>query len=106
MVSPTIAGHAPADGPSLGHPFGGGTMKNTQQIPVTERALAARIDRKLNQEGSRLKKARPGTRANLDLGDYYVVNSNEGGAWPTHVDLEEYGRELGVLRTGEKLVTE
>jgi hypothetical protein len=37
-------------------------------------------------------------RARFDLGDYYLLTFPSGAVRATHVDLEDLGRELGVLR--------
>ena len=79
-------------------------MAKGQMVPVTARALAQRINRKLVADGQRLKATR-GSRARLDLGDYFVVD-RRGLAVDTYVDIEELGRELGALQTWESLVEE
>lgn len=80
------------------------------KYPVTERALMARINRVLKREGRdhKLCKAR-GFRVNgwrhpdNNLGWYYVVDWYLNLIVDHHVNLEAYGRELGVLGCGEKL---
>ena len=81
------------------------SMSKTTTIPVSKEALAKRIDRTLNKQGLRLRKSR-NKRARQELGEFYAVSIELGGAWPTHIDLEDYGRELGVLQPGERLVEE
>jgi hypothetical protein len=39
----------------------------------------------------------------LDLGDHYVVDVNRNVVVGTHVDVEAYARELGVLAKWEIL---
>jgi len=52
-----------------------------------------------------LKVAREGSRAEQNLGRYYVVNDrNTVIDW--HLNLEEYGRDWGALAPYEKLVSE
>ena len=47
-----------------------------------------------------LKRAR-GARAELDLGRHYVIDLRSNCVLHKDVDLEEFGRELGVLRPYE-----
>jgi hypothetical protein len=82
-------------------------MKNkqkAQKVVVTEKALYQRINRKLNAVGRALKRTR-GQRALIDLGQYYVldVNINAVLYYYHDVNLEDFGRELGVLKPYEAL---
>ena len=72
--------------------------KKQQKVPVTNRAVIQRINRRLKADDEVLKKAR-GAAAQGSLGDYYIVNVryNAIGAGGTNVDPEKYARELGVL---------
>lgn len=70
------------------------------KAPVSERALIARINRKLKIDGQTLKKLR-GDRWLNDLGRYYIVENNH--VVQGDINLEEFGRELEVLRPWEKL---
>jgi hypothetical protein len=71
---------------------------------VSERALARRIDRKLiRHSGERLAKCRSDSRWFNTLGDYYTYDKQSRFVRETHNDLEELGRELGVLKAGEQL---
>jgi hypothetical protein len=77
--------------------------KKSNTVPVTERALIQRINRKLRKDAEMMKITRPGTQAAQELGRYYVVDSRN------HVvngydDLEAVGRELGVLAQYEHMV--
>jgi hypothetical protein len=76
-------------------------MAEQQTVPVSTRALVRRINRKLVPQGYFLRAAR-GARARQELGDYYVVEMQYGGTWPTHVDLEDLGREEGALKEWER----
>lgn len=72
-------------------------------ITITERALTMRIKRALSREdASRLCRTRSGSRAEMDLGEYYVLDSRNLPT-STHVDLEDLGRELGVLKDYEAM---
>lgn len=61
-----------------------------------EKALIQRINRKLRPNCERLRKTR-GQNDWLNLGDYYIVDSRNVVV-KSHVDPEEIGRELGVLK--------
>ena len=73
-----------------------------RKVPVTIRALIQRINRKLSQQPNpqRLMAARG--RAQDTLGHYYTVGA--AGVVNVNVDLEQFGRELGVLEQWEELV--
>jgi hypothetical protein len=73
-------------------------------VPVTMRALIARINRKLRPDDMTLKIARS-RRARLDLGEFYVLNARLNAIvyHYKHCDPEELGRELGVLKKWEKV---
>ncbi|QHE86509.1 hypothetical protein [Hydrogenophaga sp. BPS33] len=70
---------------------------------ISERALTRRISRALSREdASRLCRTRAGSRAELDLGEWYVLSARNI-ATSTHVDLQDLGRELGVLQSHEQI---
>jgi hypothetical protein len=81
-------------------------MMNT----VSERALIQRINRKIGGYdaktytawGERLHKTR-GDRWWSDLGSFYTIDCNCNVIRDTHVNLEQYGREVGALATWEAL---
>ena len=74
-------------------------------VPVSKRALIARINRKLRPNYEMLR--RPcSPRWVDDLGDYYVIDVRAKGITKKYVDLEEFGRELGVLYDYERLVAD
>lgn len=77
--------------------------KKIQKVPVSERALVQRINRKLRQLQPRsvLKKTK-GARAKSDLGDFYILNTELNGIDKHHVDPETLGRELEVLSDSEE----
>lgn len=72
-------------------------------VPVSERALLQRINRKLRQQGKMLKVTR-GERAAQDLGRCYIVNVNQNYVVSKDCDPEDVGRELGVLADYEHAV--
>ena len=73
------------------------------KVPVGERALLARINRKLAADELRIRKNREGSRAEQDMGVYFMLNTHINGAVEYHVNLEETGRELGVLQAWEEV---
>jgi hypothetical protein len=77
-------------------------VKRKSFVPVSERALVQRINRKLLLDDQRLVKTR-GAQAILDLGEYYVLDWRRNLALDTRVDPEDLGRELGALRPWERV---
>lgn len=78
-------------------------MHDDTQVPVSHRALWQRIDRQLRATGARrLRRARGLGRESL--GDLYLVDLAGNAVVARHVDIEVLGRELGVLRSFERLV--
>lgn len=66
----------------------------------SEKSIQARINRKLCLEEQMLRKAR-GVKAIQDFGYWYVVNVNRNSLVDSHVDLESFARELGLLCDSE-----
>ncbi len=77
-------------------------MAASKQVPVSRRALIARLNRHLKKDGECLRTSR-GERARQDLGDYFVIDVSKNHVINKDVDLEDLGRELGVLAAFEKL---
>jgi len=80
--------------------------KKPQKLKVSERALFARINRKVHDNDLKICRCRPDRRGYNDLGDYYTVDWRINGIMHTHLDLEDYGREVGVLKDYEELATQ
>lgn len=78
-------------------------MATKQGVPVTKRALLQRINRRLRKEDEMVRATRGDGRARQELGDYYRINFNRNLLLEKQVDLEEVGRELGVLAAYERL---
>lgn len=76
-------------------------VKSKGQVPVTQRALVQRVNRLLAKEDRVIKAARGG--AAVDLGDFYMVDTEINGIIEKHVDIEETARKLGALKPYEKL---
>lgn len=73
------------------------------KMPVKEWALIRRINRVLDKELKVLRKSR-GDRWWSDLGDYYIVDYSSNFLVRAHIDLDDLGSELGVLKQWECLV--
>ena len=73
-----------------------------EKVPVTMRALVARINRKLVADDEVLKISR-GMRTKLDCGEYWILNFNRNWVARKDVDPEELGRKLGVLKPWEEV---
>jgi hypothetical protein len=71
------------------------------KVPLTETALRQRINRKLRDRGAVLKRARASVETTL--GAYFVVDINGNFVTEHHVNIEDFGRELGVLAEWESL---
>jgi len=76
-----------------------------QKVPVSERALFARMKRHLAKEGQYLRKCPSQSRWFNNLGEYYTVNQNMN-VRAQHIPLELWAREYGVLKDYEELVKE
>jgi hypothetical protein len=77
----------------------------TQCVPVSERALIQRINRRLKQDGEQLRSARS-EQAASSVGRYYIVDTTRNFIAYQRVELEELGRKLGVLQPWEALQEE
>lgn len=77
-------------------------MARKQFVPVTTAALIARINRKLKHDDEKLCKSRSEGAAH-DLGEYFVIDASRNYVVTKGIELEEFGRELGVLRGWEAL---
>jgi hypothetical protein len=85
----------------IDHPWGW-NMAGKVGIPVTERALIQRINRVLRRDGRILKVTRA-EQAVREVGQYYVLGLDRNAVRTLHVDIQELARELGVLRSFERL---
>ncbi len=84
-------------------------MHKAQKVRVSERALLARIQRKLNSNGQIIHKLRQPpegvSRWFGDLGAYYTVVADGNSVGDTHINLELYAKELGVLKPYEEVAS-
>jgi hypothetical protein len=72
-------------------------------VPVSKRALLARLNRKLAADLETVKTTRDNTRARQDLGEFYVVDEQINGIVKHDIDLEDFARKRGVLAQHEHL---
>jgi hypothetical protein len=80
--------------------------ESVKKVPVTERALIQRLNRKIKEDDLVLKKCRPDSKAHNELGDYYIVDIHrnfivEKGL--DSVDLQSMGRAKKVLADWEEV---
>ncbi len=75
---------------------------NKRKVPVSERALMARINRKLAPKGQAFHKFRVRTPYSEQIGTYYTVEGRNITG-PAGDDLEAIARDLGLLRPYEAL---
>lgn len=78
-----------------------------RKVPISERAVIARINRKLKPEGRQLKTKRGNWRSDIS-GPYYLLDIERnivvaGGSAHTRIDLEQFARKSGVLQEWEVL---
>lgn len=73
------------------------------KIPIAERALFARVDRKLAKEGKRLRRCKTESKWYSELGALYVLDVNVNTIAAKHCSLEVLAKELGVLSEWEEL---
>jgi hypothetical protein len=82
-------------------------MQSTvEKIPVSEKALMARVNRKLAREGERILKSREGSRLRGNVGEFYLLDVNRNTVTGTHMELEHVAKEVGALRDYEQVVYE
>jgi hypothetical protein len=72
----------------------------TGKVPVTERALYQRINRKLKHENQSLRTARS---EDTNLGRYFIVDTYRNQLVDSHVNIEKLGRKLEALAAWEEL---
>ena len=73
-------------------------------VPVTMRAIVQRINRKLAADGyRRLKQSRgrPWKYLDREVGKWFLVDGSRNRVERTHVNPEQFAKELGVLQPWE-----
>jgi hypothetical protein len=76
-------------------------MNKPTKVPVTERALFARVNRALTKKGEHLYKSHPGSALRDNVGIFYRIENDHIA--DANVNLEAFARELGVLADFEEL---
>jgi hypothetical protein len=74
------------------------------KVKLNERALVARINRKLFGDDQVLKKLRPNSRWLNDLGEFYLLDTRKNGIIGKHIDLVTLAKKIGVMTDYEELV--
>jgi hypothetical protein len=79
-------------------------------VKISERALLGRINRRLAHADRRVCKTRPlgyvdGSPYFADLGQFHEIDISRNFVVDTALDLEEIGRELGVLGEHEAVAS-
>ena len=75
-------------------------MAKAMKVPVTERSVVARVNRRLASDGEQLKPARS-ERLRAQVGDWYVLDVKLNGISRKDVNLEAIARECGALQDWE-----
>ncbi len=95
-------------------------MAGKNKVPVSERALIKRVNRRLAEDGRKLMKNHPArskkgrrrlTKREHEFGTYFIVRLGEGdldyeSVVERHVHLEDFAHRLGVLSAFEFLEIE
>src|SRR6266699_4277173 len=84
------------------HRPGSITMEKKPKVPVTRRAVIARLNRKLAYENKILRGDR-GASAWGQRGEFHVVDTKLNAVTARNVDVESLARKLGVLRDWEAM---
>jgi hypothetical protein len=75
-------------------------MAKAMKVPVTERSVVARVNRRLQAAGEQLKPARS-EQVRAQVGDWYVLDVKRNGVVREDVNLEAIARECGALKDWE-----
>lgn len=78
-----------------------------ERRPVSLGAIIARVNRKLAQDGEKLRTARSqAERTEVHMGHYYVIDIDRNAVLRGNIDPEALARELGVMSSAEKVAQE
>ena len=86
--------------------------RTQSRVPVGERALIARINRRLKEQDRQLRRARGfyddrgSWHEDTNLGRFYIIDLRRNFAVDKCVDLEECGRSCGALAAWECFANE
>jgi hypothetical protein len=79
-------------------------LTEQKRIALYESNVFARAKKKARREGIILRKTRPGSHQEIELGRYYAVNAESTFIEATHVRLEDAALELEVIEPGEQIL--
>jgi hypothetical protein len=74
-----------------------------RKVPVTERAIVQRLNRRLAHDYESIKTPR-GERNLQSLGRFYLLNTYQNWIMKTHIDPESFARDLGVMAPWEVVI--
>ncbi len=74
-----------------------------KKVPVSERAILARINRKLAKSEQVVKKCRTDSRWYGECGNYYAIDLRTNCIQAKHIDLEDWAKELDVIEPFEEV---
>lgn len=77
-------------------------MAKVNKVPVGERAMLARLNRRLGSDGLAVKSCREDSKAFEAMGRYYQVDAKRNIVTATHLDIEKLAREMGLMEAWEK----
>jgi len=80
-------------------------VKEKKRVPVGERAVMERVNRRLAEVSQLLKICRKGPWLE-ELGRYFIVSTETGSLVERHVNLRECAEGLGALQSWEKITYE
>lgn len=73
-----------------------------QPLPISERSLIRRINRKLADDDQVLRMAR-GERAIRHVGEFYIVDTRRKFIISKHINLVMFARVMGALKPWEQV---
>jgi hypothetical protein len=73
------------------------------KVPVSERALVQRINRKLADKQWQMKVLAEDSRWSRDLGRYFVLDKATNSITARRCDIEAWANDLGVMKPYEEL---
>jgi hypothetical protein len=83
------------------------TMKPARvKIRLSKRALSQRINRHLKKQNEYLCACRENWRGYTTVGDHYVIDTSLNAIVHKHVNIEDFAREIGVIKPYECLEEE
>ena len=78
-------------------------MLKQTAVPINRRALIARINRALAARDEQVIISR-GALAKDAVGNYWIRDNKRNCVVKRHIDLEAFGRKIGVLRQWEVFI--